>query len=157
MKKIQIAKVIGTVMLSSLLVIPTMSGCALIKRITTPKSKSGVSRGLVEIPNVKHYQASDIPVPANFAHQPDKSYTFITGSVRTTAAKYVGSARVDELLEFYRKQMPQFGWVEKMMLSVDSKKALSFQKEKEKCEIIIEHPEGMKGETHLLIKIGFYK
>lgn len=138
-------RLIGTVILSGLSLM-TFS-C----RITNPATKTG-SKRLVETPSIKQYQAPDVPVPANFVHRPQDSYAYITGRVRTTAIRYIGSARTDDLLEFYRKQMSQFGWMEKMTLGVDSKRAIAFQKQNEKCEIYIEQK---SSETFLLIKIGY--
>jgi hypothetical protein len=117
-------------------------------RITDPTG----TRRLIETPSIKQYQAPDVPVPANFMHRPHDSYAYITGNVRTVSSRYIGSARTDELMDFYRKQMSQFGWIEKMTLGVDSKKAIAFQKQNEKCEIEIEQK---SSETLLLVKIGF--
>jgi hypothetical protein len=141
---------IGVVILSGLS-ISTFS-CRSIHRAPKLSQNPPGVRGLVETPSVKEYQAPDVPVPANFIHRPQDSYAYITGNVRTIAIRYIGSARTDDLLEFYRKQMSQFGWMEKMTLGVDSKKAIAFQKQNEKCEIEIEQK---PSETFLLVKIGY--
>ena len=59
-----------------------------------------------------------------------------------------------DLLEFYRKQMPQSGWMEKMTLGVDSKKAVGFQKNYEQCRIIIDQN---PTEAHLTVELGYGK
>lgn len=138
-------RVIGAVILSGLSLMSF--SCRIIDSVNKASAKR-----LTETPSIKEYQASDVPVPANFIHRPHDSYAYITGSVRTTAIKYIGSARTDDLLDFYRKQMSQFGWMEKMTLGVGSKKAIAFQKQNEKCEIEIEQE---PSETLLLIKIGY--
>lgn len=138
-------RLIGAAILSSLSLM-TFS-CRIMDSITKTSEKN-----LVETPSIKQYQASDVPVPANFVHQQQDSYAYITGNVRTIAVKYIGSARTDDLLDFYRKQMSQFGWMEKMTIGVDSKKVIAFQKQYEKCEIEIEQG---PSETLLLIKIGY--
>jgi len=138
-------RLIGVAILSGLSLM-TLS-CRIMDSITKTSEKN-----LVETPSIKQYQAPDVPVPANFVHRSQDSYAYITGKVRTIAVKYIGSARTDDLLDFYRKQMSQFGWMEKMTIGVDSKKAIAFQKQNEKCEIEIEQG---PSETLLLIKIGY--
>ena len=126
--------------------------CQLLPFGRKTASKSTATKGLVETPSIKHYQAPDVPVPANFVHCPQDSFVYISGSVRTCGIKYVGSARTDDLMEFYRRQMSQFGWMEKMTIGIDSKKAIAFKKDNEKCEIEIEQK---PSETLLVVKIRF--
>lgn len=152
MRNSKTLRLIGAIVLSGLTIV-TFSCRSKPPAVKTSKP-AGAIKGLVELPSVKHYQAPDVPVPANFIHRPQDSYAYLTGNVRTSAIKYIGSARTDDLLEFYRRQMGLFGWMEKMTMGVDSKKAIAFQKERERCEIVIEQK---PSETHLLIKIGFNK
>lgn len=126
----------------------------LVLVLTSCKSMTagGAKKPLVETPSIQHYQAPDVPVPANFFHSQKESYAYISNKVRTTSIKYIGSARTDDLLEFYRRQMPNFGWMEKMSEGVENKTEIVFQKEREKCRIVIEQK---PTETILDIKIGF--
>lgn len=145
--------IIGTILLSGLLVMG-ISSCRILSKKPSQPGASKAIKGLIETPVAKNYQAPDVPVPANFEYRADKSWAYVTGSVRTTSIKYLGSARTEDLLEFYRKQMPQSGWMEKMTLGVDSKKAVGFQKNYEQCRIIIDQ----KGsETHLTVELGYGK
>ncbi|MDI6787598.1 MAG: hypothetical protein QME51_04435 [Planctomycetota bacterium] len=137
---------VGAIMLSGLLIM-TFSSCTLIRKISPPPKK------LVETSSIKNYQAPDVPVPANFELQTSKSYAYITSIVRTVGLNYIGSARTEDLLDFYRRQMPQSDWRERMTLSIDSKQAIAFQKNYERCEIII--TQKSSGETYLLIKIDY--
>lgn len=143
--------IIGTILLSGLLVMG-ISSCRILSRKPSQSNAGKPIKGIIDTPSVKNYQAPDVPVPANFDYRPDKSWAYITGSVRTTSIKYIGSARTEDLLEFYRKQMPQSGWMEKMTLGVDSKKAVGFQKNYEQCRIIIDQK---PSETHLTIELGY--
>jgi len=123
--------------------------CFLTVALASCKTKPGIT---TETPSVKMYQAPDVPVPANFMHDQKNSSAYVSATVRTTSIKYVGSARTDELIEFYRRQMPAFGWMEASALGVENKQTIVFQKNREKCEILIEQK---PSETHLYIKIGF--
>ena len=117
--------IIGTILLSGLLLMG-ISSCRILSKKSSQSTAGKPIKGIIDTPSAKNYQASDVPVPANFDYRPDKSWAYVTGSVRTTSIKYIGSARTEDLLEFYRKQMPQSGWMEKMTLGVDSKKAVAF-------------------------------
>jgi len=131
-----------------------ISSCRLLSKKTSQPTAAKPIKGIIETPAVRNYQAPDVPVPANFDYQPDKSWAYVTGSVRTTSIKYLGSARTEDLLEFYRKQMIQFGWMEKMTLGIDSKKAIGFQKNYEQCKITIDQK---SSDTHLTIELGYGK
>ena len=145
--------IIGTILLSSLLVMG-ISSCRLLSNKSSQPNAAQPIKGIIDTPSVKNYQAPDVPVPANFDYRADKSWAYVTGSVRTVSIKYIGSARTEDLLEFYRKQMPQSGWMEKMTLGVDSKKAVGFQKNYEQCRIIIDQK---PSETHLTVELGYGK
>lgn len=134
------------------LLIMGISSCRLLSKKSSQPSAGQPVKGIIETPAIKNYQAPDVPVPANFEYQADKSWAYVTGVVRTTSIKYLGSARTEDLLEFYRKQMPQFGWMEKMTLGVDSKKAIGFQKNFEQCKITIDQK---SSDTHLIIELGY--
>ena len=111
-----------------------------------------VAPALPESPSLSQMQFEDIPVPLNFKHLPDESMVYLNGYVRTAEIKYLGSARVDDLINFYQKQMPLYGWNYQMTLSVDRKKGLAFERRKEQCKVIIEQ----KGrETYLTIEIHY--
>ena len=145
--------IIGTILMSGLLIMG-ISSCRLLSKKTSQPTAAKPIKGIIETPAVRNYQAPDVPVPANFDYQPDKSWAYVTGSVRTTSIKYLGSARTEDLLEFYRKQMIQFGWMEKMTLGIDSKKAIGFQKNYEQCKITIDQK---SSDTHLTIELGYGK
>jgi hypothetical protein len=143
--------IIGAILMSGLLVMGVSSCRLLSKKPAQPAAKQPI-KGIIETPAIKNYQAPDVPVPANFEYQADKSWAYVTGVVRTTAINYLGSARTEDLLEFYRKQMPQSGWIERMTLGIDSKKAIGFQKNFERCKITIEQK---SANTILVIELGY--
>ena len=136
-------RLIGAAVILGGLSLMTFS-CRLMDSINKANPKN-----LVETPSIKDYQAPDVPVPANFVHNQNESYAYVTGNARTISMKYIGSARTDDLSDFYRKQMSQFGWIERIAYG---KNIIVFQKQSEKCEIVIEQK---PSETILLIKIGY--
>ncbi|MBI5779145.1 MAG: hypothetical protein HZA49_06780 [Planctomycetes bacterium] len=141
--------IIGTILLSGLLVMG-ISSCRILGNKSSKTTK-------VTTPSVKNYQAPDVPVPANFEHRPDKSWAYVTGSVRTTSIKYIGSARTEDLMEFYSKQMTKFNWMENRSYNPNPKESsltIGFLKNHEQCLINI----NQKGsETHLTIELGYGK
>ena len=145
--------IIGTILLSGLLVMG-ISSCRILSKKSSQSNAGKPIKGIIDTPSVKNYQAPDVPVPANFDYRPDKSWAYVTGSVRTTSIKYIGSARTEDLLEFYRKQMPQSGWMEKMTLGDKKEIAVGFQKNYEQCKITINQA---PSETHLTVELGYGK
>jgi len=148
--------IMGTILLSGLLIMG-ISSCRLLSKKPSKPGAPKAIKGLIDTPSVKNYQASDVPVPANFDYRSDKSWAYVTGSVRTTSIKYIGSARTEDLLEFYRKQMAKFEWMENRSYNPDPKESntkIGFQKNYEQCRIIIDQK---PSETHLTIELGYGK
>ncbi|MFH1227705.1 MAG: hypothetical protein V1701_07360 [Planctomycetota bacterium] len=125
----------------------SFSSCALLKKCFNYNSQ-----GLVESPSIKSYQAPDVPVPSDFSHVAGESLTFINGTVRTSYLKYVGSARTDDIVEFYIAQMQSNGWT--FAQGDNGGMLMLFQKNKELCKIEILQ---LISETQLIIRIGYYK
>jgi len=77
---------------------------------------------------------SDIPVPAGFKFLPRESYSFESAGVRVGALKYQGKADVDQVVNFYKDQMPLYNW--NMLNAIEyGERLLNFQREQETCII----------------------
>ena len=89
------------VILLLILSLAAMSSCT-----TTPKN---------EIPLVLQPVASrfkEIPVPKTFNSLPQNTYAFenVSFGVRFGTARYEGFATFDQVLNFYKDEMPKHGW-----------------------------------------------
>ncbi|MBI4712216.1 MAG: hypothetical protein HY762_02760 [Planctomycetes bacterium] len=119
------------------------------------ESPKPIAKGLVSGPNLaSRYQPPDVPVLANFAYMPQNSVVYINGNVRTAIIKYVGSARTEDIINFYKIQLPKNGWMEQ--ISSASKQVMLFRKGREKCQIDINQSASGGLETYLTVKICYY-
>ncbi len=114
------------------------------------KEKVNVLPALPESPSLSHIQFDDIPIPKGFKHLPKESMVYIHGNLRTAHIKYLGSKRVEDLVNFYLGQMPHQQWVFKTSVELDQKKKLLFEKDTERCEVIIEN-QGTKSHLGIMI------
>ncbi|MBA7670755.1 hypothetical protein ES703_78902 [subsurface metagenome] len=85
-------------------------------------------------------QFKDIPVPTNFKHQPKESIVFADAHIRTAYIKYVstGFVRMDDVIEFYEKQMPLHGWEKNFERPEGWQTTIFFTKKHEECEVVID-------------------
>jgi len=83
---------------------------------------------------------SDIPAPAGFKFLPEESYTFESAGVRVGVLKYQGKVDVEQVVNFYKDQMPLYNW---NLLNVVEygERLLNFEREQETC-IISLSPKG---------------
>jgi hypothetical protein len=77
---------------------------------------------------------SDIPAPIGFKFLPQDSYTFESAGVRVGVLKYQGEADVEQVVNFYKDQMPLYNW---NLLNVVEygERLLNFDREQETCII----------------------
>jgi hypothetical protein len=78
---------------------------------------------------------SDVPVPAGFKILSEKSYSFESpGGMRVGVLKYQGKANPDQVVNFYKDQMPMYNW---SLLNVVEygERLLNFERENETCII----------------------
>ena len=77
---------------------------------------------------------NDIPAPTGFKFLPEESYTFESAGVRVGILKYRGKADVEQVVNFYKDQMPLYNW---NLLNVMEygERLLNFEREQESCII----------------------
>lgn len=75
---------------------------------------------------------SDLPVPAGFTLFPQDSYSFESTGVRVGVLKYHGRANVDQVINFYKEQMPMYNWSLVNMVEYGDR-LLNFERENETC------------------------
>ena len=78
----------------------------------------------------------DVPVPEEFKIIPDKSFILESGGVRAGVLKYIGKADAEDIVLFYKTQMPAHGWI--LMSVVEyGERILNFERENEGCVVSI--------------------
>lgn len=83
---------------------------------------------------------SDLPVPAGFKLLPQNSYSFESTGVRVGVLKYRGKANIEQVINFYKEQMPMYNWDLINMVEY-GERLLNFERENETC-IISLFPKG---------------
>ena len=89
----------------------------------------------------------DIPVPAGFKLDVADSFAFQNDYTRVGLLRYTGRAGVDEVVDFYKEQMPLYNWVLVNVIEYE-RSLLNFEKDKQSCIIICE---GSRSRTVLTI------
>ena len=79
---------------------------------------------------------SDVPVPSGFKSLPQQSYSFESSGVRVGVLKFQGKAEPDQIVNFYKEQMPMYNW---NLLNVVEygDRLLNFDRENETCVITL--------------------
>jgi len=106
----------------------SITGCALISK----KDKGIGAPALLEPQSTLKF--ADIPVPAGFKLLSRESYAFETTGVRVGVLKYQGKADPDQIINFYKEQMPMYNWNLLNIVEYGSR-LLNFDRDRETCII----------------------
>ena len=79
---------------------------------------------------------SDLPVPAGFKMLPKDSYCFESAGVRAGLLRYQGRATLDQVVNFYKEQMPMYNWT-LVNTTQYGDCIMNFDREQESCIITI--------------------
>jgi hypothetical protein len=91
----------------------------------------------------------DVPVPFGLKFDTDRSSDRMVNGVRQAEHLYTGDASMRLVAEFYRHQMPAFGWTQREENLSGGRQRFTFEKGNENCYISIWDDWG----TKLLIKV----
>lgn len=97
------------------------------------------------------YRFTDVPVPSRFKLDRDKSFIYEAGSFKAGTITYNGWSKLDVLVDFYRKEMPNFEWE---MLSIFEHKDVTIVFSKEGYHCTINISSGNLGGSKIRIQIG---
>lgn len=101
-------------------------GCAGVQRQDTPLK----NEALLEPQAAMKF--SDIPVPVGFQPLLEDSYAFESSGVRVAILKYRGKAKIDQVVNFYKDQMPLYNW-DLLNVIEYGEHLLNFEREQETC------------------------
>ena len=122
-----------------------LSGC-----ITTSGRSSKItnmSKGL-EVSALLKFD--DIPVPNGFNFMAVDSFAFQTKNVRVGLLKYEGRANPDEVVQFYKEQMPLYNWKTVNIIEYE-RRILNFEKDGQSAVITID---GKGNKSSLVIAVS---
>lgn len=75
---------------------------------------------------------SDMPVPTGFKFLPEESYSFESAGVRVGLLRYKGKADIEQVVNFYKDQMPLYNWT--LLNAIEyGQRLLNFEREQESC------------------------
>jgi hypothetical protein len=80
---------------------------------------------------------SDIPIPAGFNLITQQSFSFENAGVRVALLKYKGKGTLDQVLNFYKENMPLSRW-NLLNVSEFGQRMLNFEREGETCIITVQ-------------------
>ncbi|MBU1726689.1 MAG: hypothetical protein KJ880_03575 [Candidatus Omnitrophica bacterium] len=109
----------------------TFFGCA-----ATTKKDDSLSRnpGLLEPSAILRF--TDLPVPRGFLMVNEESYSFENAGTRVAMLKYKGKAEPEQVVNFYKEQMPMYSW---SLLNIIEygQSILNFERENETCLVTL--------------------
>ena len=98
-------------------------------------SKQG-NMGISSLGPANQFKFSDVPVPAGFKVVPQNSYSFESSGVRVGVLKYKGRADIEQVVNFFKEQMPMYNW--NLLNIVEyGERILNFDRESETCIITL--------------------
>jgi hypothetical protein len=122
-----------------------LSGCTALSDSSDPKLSTS---GSLKAQSILKF--SDVPVPAGLKSLPLESYSFESSGVRVGVLKYIGKANPDQVVNFYKEQMPMYNWSLVNIVEY-GQRLINFEREGESCIITIQ-PKG--GNIILTISLG---
>ena len=120
------------IFLSVLVLALLVSGCA------TMDSGASAGTGTLKALDVAlALKFEDVPVPAGFKAIGNDSFVFQNDLLRVGILKYSGSAYANQVINFYKDQMPLYNW--RFLNIVEyGRSILNFDREDQTCVIIVE-------------------
>lgn len=119
---------------SYFLILLLISGCA-----TTYKDRSydkDSSRdATLDVASLLRFD--DVPVPTGFKILDSESFAFQNDATRVGLLKYAGSRHVDQVVWFYKEQMPIYKWNPINIIEYE-RRILNYEKGSESCIVTIE-------------------
>ena len=111
------------------LFILALAGCSLI---SNKDDMGGVNQNMLEPSALQKF--NDVPVPTSFKIVPQNSYCFECSGIRVGVLRYQGKATPDQVVSFYKEQMPMYNWT---LLNVVEygERMMNFDRENETCVI----------------------
>ena len=96
---------------------------------------------------------SDLPIPAGLKSLPQVSYSFENAGVRVAVLKYQGKANIDQVINFYKEQMPMYNW-NLINIIEYGQRLLNFERENETCIITIQQAGFWNEDVLVTISLG---
>lgn len=96
---------------------------------------------------------SDVPIPVGLKPLPQVSYSFENAGARVAVLKYQGRVNIDQIINFYKEQMPLYNW-NLINIIEYGQRLLNFERENETCIITIQVAGFWNEEALVTISLG---
>ncbi len=119
---------------SCFLILMLVYGC-----VTTPEGGSYVDEASSErsLGVAAILRFDDVPVPFGFKTLERESFAFQNDVTRVALLKYIGSRNIDQVVVFYKEQMPMYNWNPINIIEYD-RRVLNYEKNSESCIVTVE-------------------
>lgn len=118
------------ILASTVILLFSLSGCAALNR----GNKDMAVQAPLEPQAVMKF--GDIPVPVGFKMIPQQSYSFQNTGIRVGLLKYEGKTGIDQVMSFYKEQMPIYNWNLINIIEYGDR-IMNFDRESETCIITL--------------------
>ena len=110
----------------------TLAGCT-----TMSGGSSYSSSGDASLDVAAMLRLDDVPVPTGFKVLNTESFAFQNDVTRVALLKYTGSKTADQVVAFYKQQMPMYNWSPINIIEYE-RRMLNYEKSGESCIVTIE-------------------
>lgn len=132
-----------------LLVLPVAGGCSVWQKVTGAIAPDAVEPPPSPFP--RDLQFDDLPVPEGLTHDRERSFAYQHGTTRSALLRYHGNVSADDVVDFFRRELPRYQWELGLMLGEREKRKIQFEKVPEVCEITVELIQGI---TYVTMKVA---
>ena len=110
----------------------TLAGCTTMSGSSSYSGSDGASLDVAAM-----LRLDDVPVPAGFKVLDTESFAFQNDVTRVALLKYTGSKAADQVVAFYKQQMPMYKWNAINIIEYE-RRMLNYEKSGESCIVTIE-------------------
>lgn len=128
-----------------MLIAMAMAGCA-----TTRERGGDLGETPKALDVAMALKFEDVPVPAGFRAVTNESFTFQNDILRVGILKYYGRANPEQIVNFYKDQMPLYNWRFLNILEY-GRRIMNFDREDQTCIVVVE---GSRFNTYITITVG---
>ncbi|MFH1479223.1 MAG: hypothetical protein ABIG92_05575 [Candidatus Omnitrophota bacterium] len=124
-------RIIGIIVVSMLI---SILGCAVTGGGSSYRSGSSES---VPLDVASLLRFNDVPVPAGFRILEEESFAFQNDLTRVALLKYIGNKVSDQVVAFYKDQMPLYNWNPINIIEYE-RRILNYERQSESCIVTVE-------------------
>ncbi len=111
-----------------------IAGCATTYDTGSYRSRASADKSLNVAPILRF---EDVPVPFGFISLETESFAFQNDATRVALLKYTGSKIADQVVWFYKEQMPLYNWSPINIIEYE-RRILNYEKGQESCIVTVE-------------------